>query len=264
MNHPTVLTHLTSPEGHCCTNKSKRSSAFEDERSPFSLSLRQVHPLLLSSQQQSNTRTPPLPPQNWTEETLIPDKAVGPSAGSSLSTSICDHSHYRSSVPGGSSLQLLVYSQFPAAHGAATSFSGSLRLLHLSPGYTPPLPNSHGSRHYSDLPINFFLLIISSSVPKSHLHPSTLCYTLKAGQFVTGGQKDRGKLSIWQHYTVVSGTTKNKTLPVQGFGQKGTFRALRAAWLRRHTASLSFPQKNYFARGMFWQMAFQNKPWAPR
>ena len=127
---------------------------------------------------------------------FITDMTIGPSAGPGLSTGTCDHHHYRPPVPGGSSFQLLVYSRFPAARRAATCFSGSLRLLHLSPGYTSPLPISHCSRHYSNLPIYFFLLTIKFQHAQSHTSTQAHCATLKAGQFVTGGQKDTGKLSI--------------------------------------------------------------------
>lgn len=129
----------------------------------------QVHPPLLSSYPQlvkyesisSTTR------KSNRRNTSLLDKTIGSTAGSSLSIGTCDHHHYRPSVPVGSSFQLPVYSWSPAA----TSFSGSLWLLHLLPCYVSSLLISHSSRHYSDLPIYFLLLILSSSMHEVTLPP---------------------------------------------------------------------------------------------
>lgn len=149
---------MTGPKVKCCANKPKQSS--EDECSYAKYTL--LCPPLIHSW--SHTRASPLPPGNQTE---LLDKTIGSTAGSGLSTGTCDHHHYRPSVPVGSSFQLPGYSWSPAA----TSFSGSPWLLHLLPSYVSSLPISYSSRHYSDLPIYFFLLILSSSMHKVTLSP---------------------------------------------------------------------------------------------
>lgn len=68
------------------------------------------------------------------------------------------------------SFQLFVKAPCAALHRAVTFFSFFTH-------YKSPLLTSHSSRDCLDLPNNFFLLILSSSMNKVTLHPNPLYYS---------------------------------------------------------------------------------------
>lgn len=70
----------------------------------------------------------------------------------------------------------------------------------------------------------YWLLLTHHELQYTQSHTSTQahCATLRLGKFVTEGQKDTQKLSICQHYIVVSGTKKKRASQLRALAKKHT------------------------------------------
>lgn len=148
------LTWWASRFVHCCTNKSRQPSGFEDEHSCFCC--------LLSSAAVQAPEHPQDQQESKHKKLFMTGKTTGP---------FC---WYLEQVPVTHlSFQLLVTAPCAALHRAFTFFSESLWLL----PFTPTTCLHYSSRDCSDLPTYFFLLILSSSRNKATLHPNSLYYS---------------------------------------------------------------------------------------